>query len=164
MKLNKDLQVKIQKFKSDKRAHYSMLALMLVFFLTLPTEFLCNVRPILLVVDGKPYFPIVVTYNEQDFGGPLISEPDYKSQRFLRILKGESPDAASMVDLNDFDETVPGSSYAAKTGVCQPVATEELAWMRPDFRLPASASTDVGPPPTSARGHTDTSFTQALSL
>ena len=105
MKLNKELQVKFQKFKSDKRAHYSMLALMLVFFLTLPTEFLCNVRPILLVVDGKPYFPIVVTYNEQDFGGPLISEPDYKSQRFLRILKGESPDAASMVDLNDFDET-----------------------------------------------------------
>ncbi len=104
MKLNKDLQVKFQKFKSDKRAHYSMLALMLVFFLTLPTEFLCNVRPILLVVDGKPYFPIVVTYNEQDFGGPLISEPDYKSQRFLKILKGESPDTASDADLSDFDE------------------------------------------------------------
>lgn len=104
MKLSQDLQVKFQKFKSDKRARYSLMALMIAFFLTLPAEFLYNVRPIVLVVDGKPYFPIVFTYSEQDFGGPLISEPDYKSQRFLRILKGEPPDALSDLDLSDFDE------------------------------------------------------------
>ena len=104
MKLNKDLQVKFQKFMSDKRARYSLLALMAVFFLTLPAEFLCNVRPILLVVDGKPHFPILLTYSERDFGGPLLSEPDYKSERFLRILKGESPDASADMDLSDFDE------------------------------------------------------------
>jgi microcin C transport system permease protein len=104
MKLNKDLQVKFQKFNSDKRARYSLIALVTVFFLTLPAEFLCNVRPILLVVDGKPYIPILLTYSEQDFGGPLLSEPDYKSKRFLRILKGESPDASAEMDLSDFDE------------------------------------------------------------
>jgi len=104
MKLNKDLQVKFQKFKSDKRARYSLLALMTIFFLTLPAEFLCNVRPVLLVVDSKPYFPILLTYSEQDFGGPLLSEPDYKSERFLRILKGQSPDASTDMDLSDFDE------------------------------------------------------------
>ena len=104
MKLNKDLQVKFQKFKSDKRARYSLLALMTIFFLTLPAEFLCNVRPVLLVVDSKPYFPILLTYSEQDFGGPLLSEPDYKSERFLRILKGESPDSSADMDLSDFDE------------------------------------------------------------
>ncbi len=103
-KLNKDLQVKFQKFNSDKRARYSLLALMAIFFLTLPAEFLCNVRPTLLVVDGKPYFPILLTYSEQDFGGPLLSEPDYKSERFLRILKGESPDSSADMDLSDFDE------------------------------------------------------------
>jgi microcin C transport system permease protein len=104
MKLSKDLQVKFQRFNSDKRARYSLIALMMIFFLTLPAEFLCNVRPILLVVDGKPYFPIVLTYSEQDFGGPLLSEPDYKSKRFLRILKGESPDDSATMDLSDFDE------------------------------------------------------------
>ncbi len=57
MKLSKDLQVKFQRFNSDKRARYSLIDLMMIFFLTLPAEFLCNVRPILLVVDGKPYFP-----------------------------------------------------------------------------------------------------------
>jgi microcin C transport system permease protein len=104
IKLNKDLQVKFQRFNRDKRARYSLIALMIVFFLTLPAEFLCNVRPILLVVDGKPYIPIVLTYSEQDFGGPLLSEPDYKSERFLRILKGESPDASTDMGLSDFDE------------------------------------------------------------
>lgn len=104
MKLDKDLQIKLQRFNRDKRARYSLLALMTFFFLTLPAEFICNVRPILLVVDGKPHFPIFLTYSEQDFGGPLLSEPDYKSKRFLGILKGESPDASITMDLNDFDE------------------------------------------------------------
>ncbi len=104
MKLNKDLQVKFQKFKSDKRARYSLIVLMAVFFLTLPAEFLCNVRPILLVVDSKLHFPILFTYSEQDFGGPLLSEPDYKSERFLRILKGESADVSADLDMSDFDE------------------------------------------------------------
>jgi len=106
IKLNRDLQVKFQKFKTDKRARYSLFALMVIFFVTLPAEFLCNVRPILLVVDGKPYFPILLTYNEQDFGGPLRSEPDYKSERFLRILNGEPPDAST--ESSDINEKTPG--------------------------------------------------------
>jgi microcin C transport system permease protein len=104
MKLNRDLQVKFQKFNSDKRARYSLIVLMAFFFLTLPAEFLSNVRPILLIVDSKPYFPILLTYSEQDFGGPLLSEPDYKSERFLEILKGKSPDTSTAMDLSDFDE------------------------------------------------------------
>ncbi len=104
MKLNRDLKVKFQKFNSDKRARYSLIALMAVFFLTLPAEFLCNVRPLLLVVDGKPYFPILLTYSEQDFDGPLSSEPDYKSERFQRILKGEPPDASTDTGLSEFEK------------------------------------------------------------
>ena len=104
MKLDKELQAKFQKFNSDKRARYSLIVLAALFFLTLPAEFISNVRPLLLVVDGKPYFPILLNYSEQDFGGPLLSEPDYKSERFLRILKGESPDTSADMGLNDFDE------------------------------------------------------------
>lgn len=110
MKLSQDLQIKFQKFKSDKRARYSLMALMIAFFLTLPAELLYNVRPIVLVVDGKSYFPILFTYSEQDFGGPLISEPDYKSQRFLRILKGEPPEESAGLDLSDFEEDGAGLS------------------------------------------------------
>lgn len=111
MKMNRDLQVKFHKFKSDKRAHYSLIILMAVFFIALPAEFLCNVRPILLVVDSKPHFPILFTYSERDFGGPLSSEPDYKSERFLKILKGESPDTSTDTDLSDFEEKNSGGLF-----------------------------------------------------
>ncbi|MCF8720788.1 ABC-type microcin C transport system permease subunit YejE [Nitrospina gracilis Nb-211] len=91
IRINKDLQTKLRKFRNDKRAYYSMLALLIAFLLALPAELLCNVRPILLVVDGKPYFPIFVTYTEKDFGGTRPVEPDYKSKEFMRWLKGETP-------------------------------------------------------------------------
>ncbi|CCQ91390.1 putative ABC-type oligopeptide/dipeptide transport system, permease component (modular protein) [Nitrospina gracilis 3/211] len=91
IRINKDLQTKLRKFRNDKRAYYSMLVLLVAFLVTLPAELLCNVRPILLVVDGKPHFPIFVTYTEQDFGGTRPVEPDYKSEAFMNWLRGEAP-------------------------------------------------------------------------
>lgn len=120
MKLSKNFQTKIQKFKRDKRAYYSFLFLLASFIAALPAELLCNVRPILLAVDGKPYFPIFVQYSERDFGGTLPSEPDYKSDLFIRLLSGNreeqnksnTPDSVSSqnakpsfeMTLDDFDD------------------------------------------------------------
>ncbi len=89
MKLDKDLAEKLRRFKLDKRAYFSFLFLLVAFAVTLPAELLCNIKPILLVVDGKPYFPIFIQYSEKDFGGALPSEPDYKSEEFVRLLKGQ---------------------------------------------------------------------------
>jgi ABC-type microcin C transport system permease subunit YejE len=131
MRLSRDLQTKIQKFKRDKRAYYSFLFLLAAFAATLPAELLCNVRPILLVVDGKPYFPVFVQYGEKDFGGTLPSEPDYKSAAFIRLLSGNGSERSGDSDfvpprnapsafeltLDDFDEDKkipdnPGESFS----------------------------------------------------
>ena len=114
MKLNKELQVKLGIFQKDKRAYYSFLILAFLFIATLPAELICNVRPIVILVEGKPFFPIFISYNEKDFGGSRPSEPDYKSARFLRILKGlpEPSLAVSLLDeknsfglqLDDFED------------------------------------------------------------
>ena len=88
LKLNKEFKVRLEVFKNDKRAYFSFLVLAFLFLATLPAELICNVRPLMIVVEGKPYFPIPFTYSEKDFGGTLPSEPDYKSARFLNILKG----------------------------------------------------------------------------
>lgn len=90
LQLNKELKVKIEVYKKDKRAYYSFLILAFLFLATLPAELICNVRPLVIVVEGKAYFPIFFTYSEKDFGGALPSEPDYKSIRFQRILNGVS--------------------------------------------------------------------------
>ncbi len=112
MKLGKDIQIKITKFKADKRAFISFLVLFTAFIVTLPTELLCNVRPIVLSVDGSLYFPIFKRYSERDFGGILPSEPDYKSNTFIRLISGvEEPDKSfeqskktNSIELGDFEE------------------------------------------------------------
>jgi microcin C transport system permease protein len=88
MKVNDELKVKLGKFRKDKRALYSFIILFTAFLITLPAELICNVRPLILTVEGKPHFPIFFTYSEKDFGGTRISEPDYKSDDFLRLLNG----------------------------------------------------------------------------
>jgi len=80
-----------------------------LFLLTLPAEMICNVRPLVIVVDGKPHFPILVTYSEKDFGGSLPSEPDYKSKSFSELLSGVSATTDSEgtglgLDLGDFED------------------------------------------------------------
>ena len=85
LRLNKEWKTKLDIFRNDRRAYYSFLILAFLFFISLPAELICNIRPILLVVDGKSYFPIVITYSEKDFGGVLPSEPDYKSKNFINL-------------------------------------------------------------------------------
>ena len=104
------MKVKLDIFKKDKRSFYSFLILAFLFIATLPAELICNVRPIMIVVEGKPFFPITVTYSEKDFGGSLPSEPDYKSARFLSILNGvpEAPQAETKdafdLGMDDFED------------------------------------------------------------
>ena len=117
LRLNKEWKTKLGIFRNDRRAYYSFLILAFLFFISLPAELICNIRPILLVVDGKSYFPIVITYSEKDFGGVLPSEPDYKSKNFINLLSGiesssiYTEEKGLGLDLGDFedeeDESIP---------------------------------------------------------
>jgi len=98
MRLGKDTRIKLARFHRDKRAWRSFLVLFGLFLITLPAELLCNVRPLLLVVEGRPYFPVFFTYSEKDFGGRLPSEPDYKSATFWSLFEGQAKKAASPRD------------------------------------------------------------------
>ena len=110
LRLNKEWKTKLDIFRNDRRAYYSFLILAFLFFISLPAELICNIRPILLVVDGKSYFPIVITYSEKDFGGVLPSEPDYKSKNFINLLSGiesssiYTEEKGLGLDLGDFED------------------------------------------------------------
>ena len=117
LRLNKEFKTKLGIFRNDRRAYYSFLLLAFLFIISLPAELICNIRPILLVVEGKPYFPIAITYSEKDFGGVLPSEPDYKSKNFTNLLSGiessffDTEEKGLGLDLGDFedeeDESIP---------------------------------------------------------
>ena len=118
MKFSKDFNLKWNKFKRDRRAFISFIFLLTLFIITIPAEFLCNTRPIVLIVEGKTFIPVLFTYSEKDFGGTLLSEPDYLSNKFTNLLKGVSEDTISNstgnnksstfeIDLDDFEEQEP---------------------------------------------------------
>ena len=110
LRLNKEWKTKLGIFRKDRRAYYSFLLLIFLFIISLPAELICNIRPILLVVEGKPYFPIAITYSEKDFGGFLPSEPDYKSKVFTNLLSGIESSSVNIeekglgLDLGDFED------------------------------------------------------------
>ena len=124
LRLNKEWKTKLGIFRKDRRAYYSFLLLIFLFIISLPAELICNIRPILLMVEGKPYFPIAITYSEKDFGGFLPSEPDYKSKNFANLLNGIESISANTeekglgLDLGDFedeeDESIPEIKKQAK--------------------------------------------------
>ena len=118
MKISKDFNLKWNKFKRDRRAFISFIFLLTLFIITIPAEFLCNTRPIVLIVEGKTFIPVLFTYSEKDFGGTLLSEPDYLSKRFTNHLEGIPEDTVFNstennkssifeIDLDDFEEQEP---------------------------------------------------------
>jgi microcin C transport system permease protein len=118
MKITKDFNLKWNKFKHDKRAFISFILLLILFIVTTPAEFICNTRPIILVVEGKTFIPVLFSYSEKDFGGTLLSEPDYLSKKFRNLLNGIPEDnyfdsndnnKSSSFDINlgDFEEQEP---------------------------------------------------------
>ena len=118
MKVTKDFNLKWNKFKHDKRAFISFLLLLILFIITTPAEFICNTRPIILVVEGKTFIPVLFSYSEKDFGGTLLSEPDYLSKKFRNLLDGIPEDnyfdsndnnksSSFDINLDDFEEQEP---------------------------------------------------------
>ena len=96
----------------------SFVFLLTLFIITIPAEFLCNTRPIVLIVEGKTFIPVLFTYSEKDFGGTLLSEPDYLSKRFTNHLEGIPEDtifnstennksSTFEIHLDDFEEQEP---------------------------------------------------------
>ncbi len=118
MKITNDFNLKWNKFKHDKRAFISFILLLILFIITTPAEFICNTRPIILVVEGKTFIPVLFSYSEKDFGGTLLSEPDYLSKKFRNLLDGIPEDnyfdsndnnksSSFDINLDDFEEQEP---------------------------------------------------------
>jgi len=118
MKITKDFNLKWNKFKHDKRAFISFILLLILFIITTPAEFICNTRPIILVVEGKTFIPVLFNYSEKDFGGTLLREPDYLSKKFRNLLDGIPEDnyfdsndnnksSSFDINLDDFEEQEP---------------------------------------------------------
>ena len=57
------------KFLINKRNKYSLLIFIVLFALSLFAEIISNDKPIVLMMDDKIYFPIIISYTDKEFGG-----------------------------------------------------------------------------------------------
>lgn len=76
----------IDNFKANKRGYYSLWVFSTLFVVTLFAEFIANDKPILVVMDGKVWFPVVEFVSEKDLGGELEVLVDYTDPYIQDLL------------------------------------------------------------------------------
>lgn len=76
-----------QHFKANRRGAWSLKVFLCLFLVTLFAEFICNDKPLLIRYEGSFYFPIFVTYSEQDFKGDFETEADYRDSYLIEKIK-----------------------------------------------------------------------------
>jgi len=80
-------QRRVQRFKSNRRGWYSLWIFLILFTLSLGAEFIANDKPLVVRYKDHWYFPIFVTYSEQQFGGEMPTEADYRDPYVINLIK-----------------------------------------------------------------------------
>jgi len=75
------------RFRRNRRGYYSLLLFSLFFLTSLFAEVLSNDVPFLVIYQGRPYFPLFVSYPETVFGGDFDTETDYLDPYFLQEIE-----------------------------------------------------------------------------
>jgi len=77
-----------QNFKANRRGYWSLWIFMVLFVVSLFAELIANDKPFFIYMQGKAYFPAVVSYPETAFGGDFETAADYRDP-FLQKLIAE---------------------------------------------------------------------------
>jgi len=66
-----------QNFKANRRGYWSLWIFLVLFVLSLFSEFIANDRPLIVSYKGETLFPVLVDYPEEKFGG-FLAVTDYR--------------------------------------------------------------------------------------
>jgi len=91
------------KFLKNNRNKYSLYLFIILFVLSLFAEIISNDKPIILKMDDKIYFPILISYTDKEFGGYFDTEADYKDDFIASRLKEESNWAIFPINPHSYD-------------------------------------------------------------
>lgn len=85
--LNPINQRRLQAFKANRRALYSLWLFLLLFVLSLAAELVANDKPLLVSYDGDLYIPVLRSYPETVFGGDFDTEADYRDPYVSELIE-----------------------------------------------------------------------------
>jgi microcin C transport system permease protein len=91
------------KFLKNNRNKYSLYIFIILFVLALFAEIISNDKPIILKMDDKIYFPIIISYTDKEFGGYFDTEADYKDDFIASRLDEESNWAIFPINPHSYD-------------------------------------------------------------
>ncbi|WJK07445.1 ABC transporter permease [Pseudomonas fluorescens] len=77
------------RFKANRRGWWSLWLFLALFGLSLGGELVANDKPLLVTYQGEWHFPAFKRYTEQDFGGELPFQPDYRSAQVRELIEGQ---------------------------------------------------------------------------
>ncbi|WP_433884292.1 ABC transporter permease [Pseudomonas vranovensis] len=80
---------RLQRFRRNRRGWVSLWLFALLLLVSLGAELVANDKPLLLSYQGQLYYPAFKRYSEQQFGGQLPFQPDYRSQYVRQLIEGQ---------------------------------------------------------------------------
>lgn len=78
---------RVDSFKRNRRAVWSLRIFLLLFAVTLGAEFIANDKPLMVYYDQELYFPVLKSYPETVFGGDFDTEADYRDEFVVELIK-----------------------------------------------------------------------------
>ncbi|WP_248797869.1 ABC transporter permease [Pseudomonas sp. MWU13-2105] len=77
---------RFDRFKANRRGWWSLWLFVGLFALSLCGELIANDKPLVLSYQGSLYFPVFKRYTEQEFGGQLPFQADYRSDYVRQLI------------------------------------------------------------------------------
>ena len=81
-------------FKANRRGYWSLWLFLAMFFISLFAEFIANDKPVFIHVNGRSFFPAVMTYPDTAFGEPndrnlFGTAADYRDDYLMNLIVKE---------------------------------------------------------------------------
>ena len=78
---------RLETFRANRRAWWSLWLFLALFLATLPAELLANDKPLLVRYDGRFYAPVLRSYPETTFGGFFETEAQYEDAEVQELIR-----------------------------------------------------------------------------
>jgi len=120
MRLSPLARRRLDRFKQNRRGWWSLWLFLALFALTLGGELVANDKPLVLKYDGELYFPVFKRHTEQEFGGQLPFQADYRSDYVRQLIEGRGgwmlfPPIPFSADTPNYDLSQPAPSPPSTT-------------------------------------------------
>jgi microcin C transport system permease protein len=122
-----------QNFKNNRRGYWSFWLFLILFIVSLGSEFIASDKPFYVRADGKSYFPALFTYTETTFGGEFETAADYRDPYLQKLIAEKGgymlwPPIRFSYDTHNLELPTPAPSpptWMLTDAQCQPVAEKK---------------------------------------